>query len=122
MREIIQILLTHSAMNSVSIMAADVCNPYLQSPTSENHFIICGPEFGIENISKKYIITRALNGSKWGGIDFWHHLRICMNLLGLKSSRDDPDVWMRESVREDGVTKFHKYVLLYTDDCLVIIY
>ena len=27
---------------------------------------------------------------------------------------------MRESVRKDGVTKYYEYVLLYTDDCLVI--
>ena len=27
---------------------------------------------------------------------------------------------MRESVRNDGVTKYYEYVLLYTDDYLVI--
>ena len=27
---------------------------------------------------------------------------------------------MRESVRKDGSTKYYEYVLLYTDDCLVI--
>ena len=27
---------------------------------------------------------------------------------------------MRESVRSDGVTKYYEYVLLYTDNCLVI--
>ena len=43
-----------------------------------------------------------------------------MKFLGLESSRAEPDVWMRESVREDGFTKYYKYVLLYTDDCLVI--
>jgi len=36
------------------------------------------------------------------------------------SSRADPDVWMRQSVRKDGTTKYWEYVLLYTDDCLVI--
>ena len=43
-----------------------------------------------------------------------------MEFLGFKSSRADPDVWMRESVRTDGFTKYYEYVLLYTDDCLVI--
>ena len=32
-RKSIRILLTHAAMNSVPIMAADVCNTYLQAPT-----------------------------------------------------------------------------------------
>ena len=43
-----------------------------------------------------------------------------MKFLGFESSRADPDVWMRESVRKYGVTKYYEYVLLYTDDCLVI--
>ena len=43
-----------------------------------------------------------------------------MEHMGFESSRADPDVWMRESVRKDGVTKYYEYVLLYTDDCLVI--
>ena len=44
-----------------------------------------------------------------------------MKFLGFESSRADPDVWMRESVCGDGFTKYYEYVLLYTDDCLVII-
>ena len=43
-----------------------------------------------------------------------------MKFLGFKFSRADPYVWMRESVQEDGITKYHEYVLLYMDDCLVI--
>ena len=64
LRDIILILLTHAAMHGVPIMAADVCNAYFQAPTSEKHFIICGPYFGIENIGKKAIITRVLYGGK----------------------------------------------------------
>ena len=43
-----------------------------------------------------------------------------MTFLGFESSRADSDVWMRQSVRRDRVTKYWEYVLLYTDDCLVI--
>ena len=43
-----------------------------------------------------------------------------MKFLGFVSSRGDPDVWMRESVRKDGSTKYYEYVLLYADDYLVI--
>ena len=120
MREITRILLTHDAIHCVPIVAADVHNAYLQAPTSWKNFIICGPEFGIENIGKKAVITRALYGGKFSGRDFWPHLRICMKFLGFESSRADPDVRMRESVQEYGITKYHEYVLLYIDDCLVI--
>ena len=43
-----------------------------------------------------------------------------MKFLGFESSHAGPYVWMRESVQEDGITKYHEYVLLYTDGCLVI--
>ena len=93
-REIIPILLTQAALHGVPIMAADVRNAYLQTPTSEKHYIICGPEFGIENIEKKALITRALYGDKCSGRDFWNHLRSCMKFLGFESSRADPDGWI----------------------------
>ena len=43
-----------------------------------------------------------------------------MKFLGFGSYHADLDVWVQESVRKDGVTKYYEYVLLYTDDCLVI--
>ena len=119
-RESIRILLTHAALHGVNVLAADIRNAYLQAPSSEKHYIICGMEFGIENVGKRALITRALYGGKVAGRDFWHHLRSCMNHLGYESTQADPDVWRRESVRADGKTKYYEYVLLYTDDCLVI--
>ena len=41
-----------------------------------------------------------------------------MNDLGFQSSRADPDVWFRLAKR--GEEEYYEYVLLYTDDCLVI--
>ena len=43
-----------------------------------------------------------------------------MKHIGFESSRADPDVWMRQLVCKDGTAKYWEYVLLYTDDCLVI--
>ena len=39
--------------------------------------------------------------------------------LGLESCKADPDVWMREALKDDGST-YWEYVLLYVDDCLCI--
>ena len=118
-RESIRILLTHAALHGVDVMAADIRNAYLQAPTSEKHFVICGEEFGIEHVGKRAMITRALYGGKCAGRDFWHHLRSCMNHMGFSSSQADPDVWYRVAKRENGEA-YYEYVLLYTDDCLVI--
>ena len=43
-----------------------------------------------------------------------------MKSLGFESSRANTDVWMRDSVRKDGVTKYCEYVLFYNDDCLMM--
>ena len=119
-RESIRIMLTYAALMEVDVVAADIRNAYLQAPTSEKHFIYCGPEFGLEHVGKRALIVRALYGGKVAGRDFWHHLRSCMrDTLGFQSCLADPDVWMREATREDG-SKYYEYVLIYTDDCLVI--
>ena len=119
-RESIRIMLTHAALNGINILAADIRNAYLQAPSSEKHFIICGLEFGDENVGKRALIVRALYGGKISGADFWHHLRSCMeDQLGFESCMADPDVWRREATRKDG-SKYWEYVLLYVDDVLVI--
>ena len=107
-------------MHDVPVTAADVRNMYLQAPTSKKHYVIFELGFGLENIRKKALITRAVYGGKDAGREFCHHLRSCMNFLGFKSSQADPDVWMRKLIRKDEVTDYYKYVILYTDDCIVI--
>jgi hypothetical protein len=77
-RESIRILLTHAALHGTDVMAADIRNAYLQAPTSEKHYVICGPEFGLEHVGKHALIPRALYGGKVAGRDLWHHLRSCM--------------------------------------------
>ena len=118
-RESIRIGLTYAALHGLPVIGGDIQNAYLQAPSLEKHFIICGPEFGIENIGKVALIRRALYGGKVAGQDFWLHLRECMGRLGFTSSRADPDVWFRLSKRSTG-EEYYEYVLLYVDDVLVI--
>ena len=42
-----------------------------------------------------------------------------MHFLNFQSCPADPDVWMRPAIKSDGST-YYAYVLLYTDDALVI--
>ena len=82
-RESVRIALTYAALMEVNVLAADIRNAYLQAPTSEKHFIICGEEFGLKHKGKRAMIVRALYGGKMAGSDFWHHLRSCMkDMLG----------------------------------------
>ena len=52
-RESIFILLTHAALHLTPVKAADIHSAYLQAPISEKHYILCGPEFGLENVGKR---------------------------------------------------------------------
>ena len=62
---------------------------------------------------------RALYGTKCAGKDFRNHLRACMELLNYKPCFADPDLWMRDAKHSNG-EDYYKYVLLYTDDALVV--
>ena len=118
-RESVRIAFTYAALNGLSIWAADIRNAYLQAPSSQKNYIICGPEFGLENVGKVALIHRALYGGKAAGRDFRNHLRSCMHFLNFEPCPADPDVWMRPAIKSDGSTCY-EYVLLYTDDALVI--
>ena len=63
-RESIRIALTYASLNGLDVFGADIQNAYLQAPTTEKHYIICGPEFGLENEGKIAVIARALYGGK----------------------------------------------------------
>ena len=117
--ESVRIAFTYAALNDLQVFEADIRNPYLQAPSSQKDYVVCGPEFGIENIGKVALIHRALYGGKSAGRDFRNHLRSCMHHLNFQSCPADPHVWMRPAKKGDG-SPCYDYVLLYMDNALVI--
>ena len=115
--ESVRIALTYVALNGMDVVAAGIKNAYLQAPSSEKHYIVCGPAFGIENVGKVVLNHCALYSGKVSGADFWRHLRTCMTHLGFCQA--DPDIWMRLAQKNDG-SEYWQYVLLYEDDVLCI--
>ena len=118
-RESVRIAFTYAALNDFQVFAADICNAYLQAPSSQKDYVVCGPEFGIENIWKVALIHRALYRGKSAGRDFRNHLRSCMHHLDFQPCPPDPDVWMQPAQKGDG-SPYYDYVLLYVDDALVV--
>ena len=49
-QESIRVALTYAALVGLDVMTADIQNAYLQAPSLEKYFIVCGPEFGLENV------------------------------------------------------------------------
>ena len=62
--ESVRVALTYAALMDLDVMAADIQNAYLQPLSSEKDYIICVPEFGLENVGKVAVIKRALYGGK----------------------------------------------------------
>ena len=118
-RESVRIAFTYTVLNDLQVFAADICNAYLQAPSSQKDYVMCGPEFGIENIGKVVLIHRALYRGKSAGWDFRNHLRSCMHHLDFQPCLADPDVWMQLAQKGDG-SLYYDYVLLYVDDALVV--
>ena len=73
-RESVRISLTCAALNILDVCACDVKNSYLQSPSSEKHFIICGAEFGLENVGNKALVIHTLYGGKRANTYYWIHV------------------------------------------------
>ena len=99
--------------------ACDIQNAYLQSPSSEKHFIICGPEFGLENVGKKSLIIFSLYVGKCAGAFYWRHVRSTMDEMRFESFKADRDVWFRYAMKYNS-TDYYQHVLLYTDNVLAI--
>ena len=118
-RESVHIALTYAALNSLNVFAVNIQNAYLQALSSQKDYIICGPEFGVENIGQTALIHRALYGGKAADRDFRNHLHSCMEFLNFKSCLAVPDMWMRPAIKSDGNT-YYEYILLYVDDALVV--
>ena len=115
-RESVRIAFTYASLMGLQVCACDIQNAYLQAPSSEKHYIVCGPEFGLENVGKHAKIVRALYGGKSAGADYWRHVRKAMDEMGFTSCKADPDVWFRPVITIEGA-EYYQYVLLYTDDC-----
>lgn len=71
-------------------------------PLSQKNFVICGPEFGLENVGKVALIHQVLYRDKSAGCDYRNHLRICMEHLNFSSCPVYLDAWMRPSLKDDG--------------------
>ncbi len=55
-REKFRIVLTYAGLLGLPVNGGDIRNAYLQAPSSEKHFIVCGLEFGTENVRSVALI------------------------------------------------------------------
>ena len=105
-------------MNNIDMWSCDAHNAFIQTPSSEKYYIICGPEIGVYRGKRAFIVC-ARYGGPISTRAYWLNLRSCMEFLSFTLCKAESDVWMRPAEKEDG-TEYYKYVLLYVDDCHVL--
>jgi hypothetical protein len=104
----------------MSVLCADVGNVYIKAPCRGKYCILCGPEFGPEREGCWAILVRALYGLRTSVASWRTHLyQVLERDLGFNACPADPDVLMRTATRVDG-RKYYEYLLVHTDDLLVI--
>ena len=103
-----------SQLNDLEIWGANVGIAYLEAYTDEKICTIAGPEFK-ELQGHLLIMIKALHGTHSGGARWHDRLFDILQELKFKSSKADPDVWMRP---EPGGTCY-EYIAVYVDDLAI---
>jgi len=102
-RESIRIAFLVAALNDLDILCADIGNAYLNADCREKIWTVAGPEFGSLQGSVM-IIRKALYGLKSSGAAWRAHMAQTLKDLGFKSTFGDPDVWIREATKPNGLS------------------
>ena len=105
-------------MNDLDVMGEDVQNKFLSADNLEKHWIRAGTKFGAEQ-GKVFIIVRALYGLKSASAAFRYFMANKLYEIGLKSSPDDPNLWLRPAIKPDG-EEYYEYVLMYVYNIMEI--
>jgi Reverse transcriptase (RNA-dependent DNA polymerase) len=119
-RESVRITFLYASLNNLKIMSADVQGAYLNAPCKEKVYTRCGPEFGPENIGKNAVVVKALYGIKTSAFAWREHLSHTLeSSLEFSHCLADNDVWMRPATTSEG-RDYYQYILVHTDDILVV--
>ncbi|KAI2494242.1 Reverse transcriptase (RNA-dependent DNA polymerase) [Fragilaria crotonensis] len=118
-RDSIRIAFLVAALNDLDVLSADISGAYLNANAAEKVYTIAGKEFGPEKEGRVVVITRALYGLRSSGKAWRDHMAATLRDFGYTSCKADPDVWMKPKTKAVGF-KYWSYVLVYTDNILVI--
>ena len=118
-RDSVRLAFLIAALNDLDLLAADIGNAYLNAPTKEKVYTVCGLDFGQQYIGRIAVIVKALYGLKSSGAAWHQMLANTLHDLGFKSCLADPDVWLRPNVKSTG-EHYYDYIFVYVDDLLVL--
>ena len=117
-RDSVRLAFAIADLNGVDVMSCYLENVYLNAMFCEKIWFEGGTECG-EDKGKVLIVIRALYGLKSTGSSWRAALAQVFKDLDLVSTLADPDVWIREAVREDG-SKYYEMLFVYVDNILAV--
>jgi hypothetical protein len=97
-------------LNDLDIYAAEISNAYLHAPCREKIWTLAGPELG-SDCGSVMVVVRALYGLKSSGASWRAMLAQSLTKMEYKSTRADPDMWIRPAFKPDG-TEYYEMVLV----------
>ena len=86
-RESVRIAFTYAALNDLDVCMADIRNAYLQSPTSQKHYITCGPELEWKMLARwqscieQFMLGRVVEETSGTTLDHAWNSSISHNVL-----------------------------------------
>ena len=117
-RDSVRICLLLAGLNKMKVLVADIGNAYLNAQCREKVWFEAGEECG-EDRGKVCIVTRALYGLKSSGAAWRDEFsRFIVTVLGFKSTRIDPDVYIRRNTHNGS--DYYEYLLVYVDDIMTV--
>ena len=124
-RESVRIALLIAAYYELDLLAGDIQGAYLNAPCKEKVYFRLGQEFGPQFAPggevRFAIVEKALYGLKTSAFAWREALAHTLkDDMGFSSCFADSDVWMRAATRPTDGFQYYEYILVYTDDILII--
>ena len=89
-RETVRFASMIATLNDLEVRLGDILNAYVQAPVTEKVWTTLDPEFG-KDTRRTAMIVGALYGLKSAGAACRSHLARCMESMGYKSCKAEPD-------------------------------
>ena len=109
---------TIAALSGVDVISFDLENAYLNAICREEIWFKGGTKCG-EDKGKVLIVVRELYGLESVGSSWIAALAQVLKDLDFVLTLADPDIWIREVVREDGF-KYYEMLFVYVDNILAV--
>ena len=114
----VRIALTISSLNYLDLLACYIQKVYLATDFIDQVWVVDGTKFGYE-YGKNMMVIKAIYVLNISSAAFRDFLVETLYSMGCRSSYVDPDLWLRPSVKTDGL-EYYRYIIFYVDNVLCI--